>query len=123
MHSSTDPFNSIAMYAPFIDTYADYMLRGEAGRYGFELDDFLRWTLSCYNISNAVGYWCYEDSAETDASGGYKQVDYAPKSEHIDAALRNHVYLWWRDTWQTEDRERFEKEYYSKLKQLQQEAP
>ena len=44
------------IYCPFIDTYADFILRGE------HIDDFddttLRYTISGYNISNAIGLAC-----------------------------------------------------------------
>ena len=67
---------------------SDYIYRGEAGRAGLELDAFLRWTLSGYNISNAVGYWVY-----TGSTGKPGYVRDAPTREHIDAALRNEVRL------------------------------
>lgn len=117
VHSSTDPFNSITLYAPFIDTYADYMLRGEAGRpAGTELEDFLHWTVSGYNISNTIGYWLHYGSGEIG------QPDYVftlPSGEDIDSALANHVYFCWSDTMYrdapTERLEEFRKEYYQKL--------
>ena len=85
-HCTTDPLNSNRIYCPFIDTYCDYIYRGESGRAGLELDQFLRWTISGYNISNAVGYWVYTGS--TGKPGYVRQV---PTREHIDAALRNEV--------------------------------
>jgi len=119
VHSSIDPFNSITFYAPFIDTYADYILRGEAGRPAdMELKDFLRWTISGYNISNAVGYWIYYGSAE---GGQGKYIFRVPKTEDI--ALENDVYFSWSDTMygeNQEDLERFSEEYYEKLKSIKQ---
>jgi hypothetical protein len=85
-HCTTDPLASARIYCPFIDAYSDYIYRGESGRAGLELDDFLRWTLSGYNISNAVGYWVY-----TGSTGKPGYVRQAPTREHIDAALRNEV--------------------------------
>ena len=86
VHCSSDPLGSTRIYCPFIDTYADFILRGEAGRGGLKLDDFLRWILSGHNISNAVGYWCYYGST---GKKGYVKDD--PTAEHIAAALRNEV--------------------------------
>lgn len=94
-HCTSDPLKSTVVYCPFIDTYSDYIYRGEAGRAGMELDDFLRWTVSGYHISNAVGYWVYTGSTAKPAAptkenpGGY--VRQAPTREDIDAALRNEV--------------------------------
>jgi hypothetical protein len=87
-HCTTDPLASARVYCPFIDTYCDYIYRGEAGRAGLELDDFLRWTLSGYNISNAVGYWVY-----TGSTGKPGYVRQAPTRDHIQAALRHEVRL------------------------------
>jgi hypothetical protein len=121
IHASVDPFFSNSIYAPFIDTYADYILRGEAGRPGgLGLQDFLRWTVSGYNISNAVGYWVYYGSTENVQS---EYIFHFPKSEDIDIALENNVYLVWSESWYGEDNleglEKFSKEYYNKLKALQ----
>ncbi len=87
-HCTRDPLGSNRIYCPFIDTYCDYIYRGEAGRASLKLDDFLRWTVSGYNISNAVGYWVY-----TGSTGKPGYVRQAPTAEHIDAALRNEVRL------------------------------
>jgi hypothetical protein len=87
-HCTSDPLASARIYCPFIDTYCDYIYRGESGRANLELDHFLRWTLSGYNISNAVGYWVY-----TGSTGKPGYVRQAPTREHIDAALRHEVRL------------------------------
>jgi hypothetical protein len=85
-HCTSDPLNSNRIYCPFIDTYCDYIYRGEAGRGGLDLDNFLRWTVSGYHISNAVGYWVYTGS--TGKPGYVRQV---PSPADIDAAIRNEV--------------------------------
>jgi hypothetical protein len=114
VHASEDPLDDIRIYCPFIDTYADYILRGEAGRHGLSLDTFLRYTVSGYNISNAVGYWCYYGSNRPYQNGD--PADYVsepPTNQDIDAALRNEVHLW-----PYVKSPRFQKYYYGKLDAL-----
>jgi hypothetical protein len=119
IHCSTDPLGSASIYCPFIDTYADFILRGEAGRGSEDRDRFLRWICSGYNISNTVGYWCYYGS--TGAEGYVHKI---PVPEDIDAALRNHVRLWRTVmAWVViggGDVSRFDKEYYPRLESLRQ---
>jgi len=121
-HCTSDPLRSPRVYCPFIDTYCDYIYRGEAGRAGMELDDFLRWTISGYNISNAVGYWVY-----TGSTGKPGYVRQAPTAAHIDAALRREVRLPRTEigyelglAWEPNDGhlEFFDKYYYGKLARL-----
>jgi hypothetical protein len=130
VHCSSDPLNDGRIYCPFIDTYADYILRGEPGVWGLKLDDFLRWTLSGYNLSNAVGYWCYYGSnrqqgydASTPKSWTY--IDTLPTTEHIDAALRNKVFIWrqgqeWSQPKLKDGLAAFDQEYYDKIELLRQ---
>lgn len=56
-HCTRDPLHSRNIYCPFIDTYADYILRAEGGP-GFN-DKYLRYVISGYNISNSIGYVCH----------------------------------------------------------------
>ena len=95
-----------------------------AYRYGndLELDDFLRWTLRGYNISNAVGYWVY-----TGSTGKPGYVRQAPTAAHIDAALRHEVRIPRTEigyelglAWEPNDGhlEFFDKYYYGKLASL-----
>ena len=49
---------SRSVYCPFIDTYADYILRGEHPA-DFEDDAYLRYVLAGYNTSNAIGMVCH----------------------------------------------------------------
>ena len=130
VHCSSDPLRDGRIYCPFIDTYADYILRGEPGVWGLKLDDFLRWTISGFNISNAVGYWCYYGSnqqqgydASTPKSGTY--IDTVPTAEHIEAALRNKAFIWrqgeeWSQPNLKNDLAVFDKEYYGKIELLRQ---
>ena len=84
-HCSTDPLGSNRIYCPFIDTYSDYIYRGEAGKGGLERDAFLRWTVSGYKISNAVGYWVFTGADK----GPY--VRKTPTTADMDAAIRSEV--------------------------------
>ncbi len=131
VHCSNDPLGDGRIYCPFIDTYADYILRGESGVWGRQLDDFLRWTVSSYNIGNAVGYWCYYGSNQQQGYGAAapKSGDYVgniPGEQSIDAALRNKVFIWRQgQEWnQPNKRDRlrvFDEHYYTKVEQLCQE--
>jgi len=126
VHSSSDPLDDGRIYCPFIDTYADYTLRGEAGVWGLKLDDFLRWTVSGYNISNAVGYWCYYGSnrqqgygAGAPKSGEY--FDTVPTPESIDAAIRNRVFIWREGQQWSQSKAglaQFDSYYYGKIELL-----
>jgi hypothetical protein len=130
VHCSSDPLNDGRIYCPFVDTYADYILRGEAGVWGLKLDDFLRWTVSGHNISNAVGYWCYYGSnrqqgydTRTPKSGEY--FDTVPTTELIDAAIRNRVFIWregqqWSQDVSKAALAQFDKDYYGKVELLRQ---
>jgi hypothetical protein len=84
------------------------------------LEDFLRWTISGYNISNAVGYWCYYGSNRPVQS---HYIDDVPTTEDIEAALRNEARIWREgDDWSQAKFKgqlvRFDKEYYGKLESL-----
>lgn len=117
LHSSTEPFGACRVYLPFVYAYADFVLSGEAGRFGLGLEDFLRYTVSGYQISNTVGMWCHYGSWSDEP--GYHHI--VPKTEHIEMALRHHVRIW-RQTqaWSKlpEDLARFDREYYGRLSQL-----
>jgi len=59
VHCTSDPLMSPNIYCPFIDTYADYILRAEHIK-SFT-NEYLRYVISGYNISNTIGYICYYD--------------------------------------------------------------
>jgi hypothetical protein len=63
VHCTSDPV-SRNVFCPFIDAYADYILRAE---HSTALSDpYLRYVISGYNVSNAIGHLCYYDfPAET----------------------------------------------------------
>jgi hypothetical protein len=128
VHCSSDPLDDGRIYCPFIDTYADYILRGEPGVWGLKLDDFLRWTLSGYHISNAVGYWCYygsnkQQGYDSSAPKAGEYFETLPTPEHIDAALRNKVFIWrqgqsWSQPKLKDSLAAFDQEYYGKVELL-----
>jgi hypothetical protein len=123
VHCSHDQLDSKTIYCPFIDAYADYILRGEAGRGGLPLDTFLRYIVSSYNIGNAVGLWCYYGS--TGAEGYVHKI---PTTSDMDEALRNHVRFWrTKVVWTVHgeamdvDVEVFDREYYGRIDRLRKE--
>lgn len=130
MHDSLWSSDNGLVYFPFVDTYADYILRGEGGRLGLGLQDFLRWTISGYNISNAVGYWVYygsnidnltEESACVHNGNQICYTNAVPTTAHIIAAIGNEARIWrngqsWADA--QGELERFDREYYGRLESL-----
>jgi len=116
LHSSTEPHGTCRVHLPFAYAYADYVLSGEAGRDGLELDEFLRYTVSAHQISNSVGAWCYYGSM---GLPGYHNI--VPSSEHIDKALQHHARIWrTAQAWSSmpEELERFDRHYYQRLAEL-----
>jgi hypothetical protein len=106
---------------PFVYAYADFLLSGEDNRYGLDLNEFLRYTVSGHQISNSVGMWCYYGSW-SDEPGYYHDV---PSAEHIEMALKNRVRLWRQaQMWSKfpEELARFDREYYGGLARLRLEA-
>ncbi|UCH36031.1 MAG: hypothetical protein JSV65_06670 [Armatimonadota bacterium] len=127
LHSSSEPYGKPEVYCPFVYAYTDFILSGEAGRGALNEGDFLRYVVSQYQISNAVGVWCYYGSMGLD---GYHDVP--PTTEHIKAALRHHARIW-RQTqvlWThkigwfryPEEFARFDREYYTCLAQEREKA-
>ncbi|MHB9034481.1 MAG: hypothetical protein ACYC6L_15725 [Anaerolineae bacterium] len=58
IHTTWEPLMSRSVYCPFIDTYADFVLRGEHPA-DFDDEDYLHYVLSGYNTSNSVGLVCH----------------------------------------------------------------
>ncbi|MDO9528962.1 MAG: hypothetical protein Q7J27_07380 [Syntrophales bacterium] len=58
-HCTSDPLMSTNIFCPFINTYADYVLRAEHIT-DFN-DTYLRYVISGFNISNTINYVCYFD--------------------------------------------------------------
>ncbi len=80
-------------YNPAADTWADFILRGEGQ--GFRSQNWLRFYVSCYNISNAIGVVCN--------NAGY----WAPTYENVQETLRANARLafmpWVREEFTTEE--------------------
>lgn len=61
VHCTGDPV-SRNVFCPFIDAYADYILRAEHAT--MLSDAYLRYVISGYNVSNSIGHLCYYDFPE-----------------------------------------------------------
>ena len=94
LNASDEPFGTPRVRCPFIESHADFVLRGDSGRGGLPLDRFLRYAVSGRNVGNSVGVWCHYGS-----SGRVLPVDRAPSARHIDAAAESDVRLWRRSVW------------------------
>ena len=103
VHCTSDPLGSQNIYCPFIDTYADYILRAE---HATRLTDrYLRYVISGHNISNAIGYVCYYD-LPLDTIGAL-----------IDKALDVHARFYLGSP-ETERERLLKKEYFPRLQGL-----
>ena len=60
VHCTRKPFHESRVICPFVDTWADYLLRGEGRNREFANADFVRFIVSGYNVSNAVGTLCFD---------------------------------------------------------------
>ena len=107
LNASNEPFRSVRAFCPFIDAYADFVLRGDAGRGGLALDRFLQYAVSGRGGSNAVGLWCHYTS-----SGRVVPLERVPTTAHIEAAGRHGARLWRRSIWERGggELERFERD-------------
>jgi len=104
--------------------YADFTLGGEAGRFGLELEQFVRYIISQHQISNSVGMWCHYGSWSDEP--GYHSV--VPSPGHVEMALRNHARFWrtargWLAKSAPEELARFDAQYYGELARLKSAPP
>jgi len=60
VHCTRRPFHDSLVICPFVDTWADYILRGEGRPRSFVDADFIRYIVSGYNLSNAIGTLCWD---------------------------------------------------------------
>jgi len=54
------------VYLPQIDTYFSFILRGEGVQALYDSDDYLRYFVSTYNISNSIGVLCNNNDYKLD---------------------------------------------------------
>ncbi len=60
IHLTQTPFMNTRMIVPFVDTYADFVLRSENMSWA-EIDPaYLRYAVSSYNMGNSIGTLCYD---------------------------------------------------------------
>jgi hypothetical protein len=74
------------VYLPQIDAYFDYVLRGEGAQGSYQNDDYLRFYVSTYNISNSIGVLC--------DNGDYK-LDRPFIDKLLDDNIRMHLIPGW----------------------------
>ncbi len=113
LNATDQPFRSVRVWCPFVDAWADLVLRGDSGRGGLSRDRFLRYAVSGRNLSNAAGHWCHYGSA-----GRLLPRDAPPPGDDISAALDHGVRLWRRgQAWAAggHDLSRFDDAYYPRL--------
>jgi len=60
VHCTTMPLPYTELYCPFVNTWADYLLRGEGLARPVVDEVYLRYVASGYGISNAIGELCYD---------------------------------------------------------------
>ncbi len=92
LNSSEHPFPDPRLPCPLVDTHADFVLRGSAGKRGLPLRTFLRYAVSGWHLSQAIGVWCHYGSS------GWP-LDRVPSATHVQAALDEHVRIWRRSHW------------------------
>jgi hypothetical protein len=63
------------VYLPQIDTYFTFVLRGEGAQAMYQNDDYLRYFVSTYNISNSIGVLCDNNDYKLDEAFIAKLLD------------------------------------------------
>jgi hypothetical protein len=64
------------LFLPQIDAYFDFILRGEGQHDEYKKDEFLRYTVSTYNISNSIGVLCDNYNYQLEAAFVDRLLDY-----------------------------------------------
>ena len=78
------------VYVPQIDTYFNFILRGEGRQSAYENDDYLRYFVSTYNISNSIGVLCNNNNYELDEAFIGKLLDNNIRLHLIPGWLKNY---------------------------------
>jgi hypothetical protein len=92
------------VYLPQIDTYFNFVLRGEGAQGFYQNDDYLRYFVSTYNISNSIGVLCNNND--------YK-LDEAFIAKLLDDNIRLHFCVGWQNDYR---KSVFEDLYWPALK-------
>ncbi|NQU11671.1 hypothetical protein HQ590_12830, partial [bacterium] len=91
------------LFLPQIDAYFNFVLRGEGQHVDYANDDFLRYSVSNYNLGNAIGVLC----------NNYNHRFDAPFLERLlDCNVRLHLLTTWMDD---ERKELLEQHYWPNL--------
>lgn len=94
LNATNQPFGSALVHCPHVDAWADFTLRGDSGRGGLPLDEFLRYAVRGQGRSNSVGMWC--------DYGSNRRVlpsERAPALADVELARQCGVSLWRRSLW------------------------
>jgi len=119
VHCTRKPFHESRVICPFVDTYADYLLRGEGRDRRFINADFIRFVVSGYNVSNAVGTLCY-DTCRVDRQiieeclGANAQIPYWPGGQ-VNRMGRKYFLT-------PEEHELFAREYFPRMLKIRTET-
>ncbi len=94
LNATNQPFGSALVHCPHVDAWADFTLRGDSGRGGLPLDEFLRYAVRGLGRSNSVGMWC-----DYGSNGRILPSERAPALADVELARKSGVALWRRSLW------------------------
>lgn len=86
------------LFLPQIDAYFDFILRGEGQHAEYKKHEFLRYTVSTYNLSNSIGVLC-------------DNYDYKLDAAFVDRLLDYNIRLHGK-SWVSDDQQRLMEEHY-----------
>jgi len=86
------------MFLPQIDTYFDFVLRGEGEHDRYKKHEFLRYTVSTYNLSNSIGVLC-------------DNYDYKLDTPFVEQLLHYNIRIHGK-SWANDEQQRLMREYY-----------
>ncbi len=90
------------LYLPQIDAYFDFILRGEGQHDEYVKEDFLRYTVSTYHISNSIGVLC-------------NNYNYKLETPFIETLLDHNIRLHFQTWTEDEQAQLLEEHYFPKL--------